>query len=262
MTNTDADSRLSMTWNNGVLPVLGAVLAVGLWWLLTTVLDIDPFYVPSPMDVLDAIMRDPRYLADEMWTTFQRVLIGFGLAVAGGLGLAIILAASRTVERMTMPLLAAVNAIPKVALAPLLLVWMGFGNAPKIVMVVLVSFFPIIVSTMAGLTSTPADLAELARSLKASWWQTFVKIRLVWALPQTFVGIKVATPLAIIGAVIGEVVSPDHGLGSVIVGSGANSDTPLAFAALVLLAVAGVVLFYAVAALERLLAPWARAISS
>lgn len=262
MTDSAADSRLARTWTNGALPILGAVLAITLWWLLTVALDIDPFYVPSPPDVLDAIMRDPGYLAGETWTTFKRVLIGFGVAVTGGLAVAVVLAASRTVERMTMPLLAAVNAVPKVALAPLLLVWMGFGNTPKVVMVVLVSFFPVIVSTMAGLTSTPADLVELARSLKASWWQTFVKIRLVWALPQMFVGIKVATPLAIIGAVIGEVVSPDHGLGSVIVGSGANSDTPLAFAALVLLATAGVVLFYLVAALERLLAPWARAITS
>ncbi|MFG1603411.1 ABC transporter permease [Actinoplanes sp. NPDC049265] len=262
MTDSAAESRLTQTWRNGFLPVLGAVIAVALWWALTRALHIDPFYVPSPPDVLDAFLRDPGYLLNETWRTFQRVLIGFGIAVAGGLLLAVILAASRTVERMTMPLLAAVNAIPKVALAPLLLVWMGFGNAPKIVMVVLVSFFPVIVSTMAGLTSTPADLAELARSLKASWWQTFVKIRLIWALPQMFVGIKVATPLAIIGAVIGEVVSPDTGLGSVIVGSGANSDTPLAFAALVLLAIAGVLLFYLVAAVERLLAPWARAIAS
>jgi NitT/TauT family transport system permease protein len=114
---------------------------------------------------------------------------------------------------------------------------------------------------MAGLTSTPSDLRELARSLSASWWQTFVKVRLSWALPQVFVGLKVATPLAIIGAVIGEVVNPDRGLGSVIVGSGASSDTPLAFAALVLLALGGVVLFYLVAAVERVLVPWARAIS-
>jgi len=103
---------------------------------------------------------------------------------------------------------------------------------------------------------------ELARSLRASWWQTFVKVRLIWALPQVFVGLKVATPLAIIGAVIGEVVNPDHGLGSVIALSGQSSDTPLAFAALVLLAVLGVVLFYLVAGLERLLVPWARSLSS
>jgi len=262
MTDIGAGSRLARAWTNAVLPTLGVVIAVALWWLITAAFHIDPFYVPSPPDVVDVFMRIPSYLSSETWVTLQRVLIGFAIAVAAGLTIAVALAASRTVERMAMPVLAAVNAVPKVALAPLLLVWMGFGDSPKIVMVVLVSFFPVIVSTMAGLTSTPADLQELARSLKASWWQTFVKVRLTWALPQVFVGLKVATPLAIIGAVIGEVVNPDRGLGSVIAGSGASNDTPLAFAALVLLAVMGVVLFYLVALVERLLVPWARAISS
>ncbi|HET6479936.1 MAG TPA: ABC transporter permease [Actinoplanes sp.] len=241
------------------LPALGAVLTVALWWLLTAALHIDPFYLPSPADVVETFWRTPGFLLGETWVTLQRVLIGFAVAVTGGLVVAVVLAASRTVERMTMPVLAAVNAVPKVALAPLLLVWMGFGDSPKIVLVVLVSFFPVVVATMAGLTSAPADLRKLARSLKASWWQTFVKVRLPWALPQIFVGLKVATPLAIIGAVIGEVVSPDRGLGSVITGSSASSDTPLAFAALVLLALAGVALFYAVAAVERLAVPWAGA---
>jgi NitT/TauT family transport system permease protein len=248
-------------WVSAGLPVLGVVIAVGLWWLLTIALHIDPFYVPSPADVVETILRTPKFLAQETWVTLQRVLIGFAIAVAAGLLIAVVLAASRTVERMAMPVLAAVNAVPKVALAPLLLVWMGFGDSPKIVMVILVSFFPVVVSTMAGLTSTPSDLSELARSLSASWWQTFTRFRLIWALPQVFVGLKVATPLAIIGAVIGEVVNPDHGLGSVIAGSGASNDTPLAFAALVLLALTGVILYYLMAALERLLVPWAKAIA-
>jgi NitT/TauT family transport system permease protein len=260
---TDISGRpVARAWTNAALPVLGVIIAVGLWWLITAAFHIDPFYVPSPADVVDSFLKTPSFLLQETWTTLQRVLIGFAIAVATGLVIAVVLAASRTVERMALPVLAAVNAVPKVALAPLLLVWMGFGDSPKIVMVVLVSFFPVIVSTMAGLSSAPADLRELARSLKASWWQTFVKVRLIWALPQVFVGLKVATPLAIIGAVIGEVVNPDHGLGSVIAGSGASNDTPLAFCALVLLAVLGVVLFYLVAGLERLLVPWARAISS
>lgn len=260
MTDLQSAPR-SRLWTNGVLPVLGVVIAIGLWWLLTVALHIDPFYVPAPPDVVRSFLDTPAFLLQETWTTLQRVLIGFAVAVAAGLLIAVTLAASRTVERMTMPVLAAVNAVPKVALAPLLLVWMGFGDSPKIVMVILVSFFPIVVSTMAGLTSAPADLRELARSLSASWWQTFVKVRLSWALPQMFVGLKVATPLAIIGAVIGEVVNPDHGLGSVIVGSGSSSDTPLAFAALVLLALMGVILFYLMAGIERLLVPWASAIS-
>jgi NitT/TauT family transport system permease protein len=111
---------------------------------------------------------------------------------------------------------------------------------------------------MAGLTSTPADLGELARSLSASRRQAFVKIRLPWALPQIFVGMKVAMPLAMIGAVVAEISSPNSGLGSIIVKSGASLDTPLAFAAITLLAVMSVILFYAIVALERLLLPWVR----
>ncbi|MBE1487359.1 ABC transporter permease [Plantactinospora soyae] len=261
MTDAQTNSR-TRAWANVGLPVLGAVIAVGLWWLVAELFDISSFFLPSPPDVVSAFLRLPGYLLRETWVTFLETVIGFGIAAAGGLVVAILLAASWVVERMTMPLMAAINSVPKVALAPLLLVWIGFGPEPKIVMVVLVCFFPIVVSAMAGLTSTPNDLRELARSLSASWWQTFVKVRLSWALPQIFVGLKVATSLAIIGAIIGEVVNPDRGLGSVIVSSGTSADTPLAFAALTLLALMGAGLFYLMVGLERLLVPWARAISS
>ncbi|MER7442489.1 ABC transporter permease [Micromonospora avicenniae] len=252
----------SQRWRSVGLPALGAVLAITLWWLVTWAFDIDPFFLPAPLDVVDAFLRLPGYLAEQTWVTFLETIIGFGIAAVGGLLLAVLLAASRTVERMTLPFIAGINAVPKVALAPLLLVWIGFGYETKVVMVVLLCFFPILVSTMAGLTSTPSDLGELARSLSANWWQTFVKVRLPWALPQLFVGLKVATSLAIIGAIIGEVINPEAGLGSVIASSGQSADTPLAFAALTLLAVMGAVLFYLMAGLERLLAPWAKAITS
>jgi NitT/TauT family transport system permease protein len=262
MTDELTGSTRARVWANVFLPALGLVLAVAVWWLATIIFSLDPFFVPSPADVVESFSKLPKYLLSESWVTIWRVLVGFVIAAGSGLVIAVLLAASQTVERMTMPVLAAVNAIPKVALAPLLLVWFGFGDTPKIVMVVLLSFFPVVVATMAGLTSTPADLRVLARSLSASWWQTFVKVRLPWALPQIFVGLKVATPLAIIGAVIGEVVNPDRGLGSVIAGSGASSDTSLAFAALILLAIIGAIFYYVMAGIEKLLVPWASAINS
>ncbi|RKR89452.1 NitT/TauT family transport system permease protein [Micromonospora pisi] len=243
------------------LPLLGATLGIALWWGIVAALEIDPFFLPAPPDVVEAFLRLPGHLLGATWVTMLEAVVGFGIAALTGLTVALILAASRVVERMTLPLLAATNAVPKVALAPLLLVWMGFGSEPKIVMVVLVCFFPIVVSTMAGLTSTPVELHELARSLSASRWRTFVKFRLPWALPQVFVGLKLAISLAIIGAVIGEVVNPDRGLGAVIVSSGSTADTPLAFAALALLAILGAALFYLVAAVERLLVPWSREVT-
>ena len=129
-------------------------------------------------------------------------------------------------------------------MAPLLVVWLGFGSVPKISMVVLISFFPIVVAAMSGLTSTPVELTELARSLSASRSQTFVKLRIPWALPQIFVGLKVAVTLAVVGAVVGEFAGGDQGLGYVIVASGASADTSLAFAAMTLLSAMSVILFY------------------
>ncbi|MEE6258165.1 ABC transporter permease [Plantactinospora sonchi] len=235
---------------------------ISLWWAATWVFDADPFFVPAPPDVVEAFTRLPTYLLEQAQVTLLETLVGYGLATVSAILLAILLAASRTIERMTFPTIAGINAIPKVALAPLFLVWVGFGPETKVLMALLLCFFPILVSTMAGLSSTPSDLGEMSRSLSASWWQTFVKVRLPWALPQLFVGLKVATALAIIGAIIGEVINPDKGLGSVIVSSVQTADTPMAFAALTLLAIMGAALFYAVAALERVLVPWARAISS
>jgi NitT/TauT family transport system permease protein len=244
------------------LPVLGTTIAIGAWWLTTIIFEIRPFFLPAPPDVVNSFLEEPRYLLEETWVTLYETLVGFGIAVAGGLVIAVLLAGSYTIERTTMPLFVALNSIPKVALAPLLVVWLGFGPKPKIVMVVLICFFPIVVATMAGLTSTPADLSEMARSMSASWWQMFVKIRLRWALPQVFVGLKVAITLAVVGAIVAEISSPSEGLGSVIVLSGSSADTPLAFAAITLLAVLSVSLFYAIVGLERRLLPWARDISA
>jgi NitT/TauT family transport system permease protein len=160
-------------------------------------------------------------------------------------------------ERTVYPLLLMLDAVPKVAVAPLLVVWMGFGQFPKVFLVFLVCFFPIVISTAAGLKATPTDLVELGRSLKMTWWQTFRLVRMPAAIPQLFVGLKLAITLAVIGAVIAEFVGATEGLGYVIVASGASADTALAFAAMILLGVLSVVLFYVLAAVERLLLPWA-----
>lgn len=255
-------ARTASRWYPLALPVVGATLAIGLWWGATVVFGIRSFFLPAPPDIVAAFLAQPEYLLREAWATLRETVIGFLIAVVAGLLIAMALTASRSVERATLPLLVALNSIPKVAVAPLLVVWLGFGQKPKIVLVVLICFFPIVVATIAGLTSTPADLGELASSLSASWWQAYVKVRLPWALPQVFVGLKVAISLAVIGAVVAEINNPNQGLGAVIVLSGTSFDTPLAFAAIALLALISIVLFYLVVALERLLLPWARAISA
>ena len=257
----DRAARPGGRWSALWLPILGATTAVAAWWLTTVIFDIRPFFLPAPPDVVDSFLENPQYMLREAWVTTYESLVGFGIATVAGLTVAVVFAAVPVIERATMPLFVALNSIPKVALAPLLLVWLGFGPKPKIVMVVLICFFPIVVATMAGLTSTPSDLAELGRSLSASWWQMFVKVRMRWALPQVFVGLKVAISLAVIGAIIAEITNPGQGLGSVIVLSGSSADTPQAFTAITLLALISVMQFYAIVALERLLLPWAREIT-
>jgi NitT/TauT family transport system permease protein len=177
------------------------------------------------------------------------VLIGIPLAVA--------IASSRLLERTIYPILLGLNAVPKIAIAPILILWMGFGYGPKIVVAMLLCIFPIVISTATGLQSTPSELVELSRSLCATRRQAFVRFRFPWALPQIFVGLKVAISLAVIGAVIGEFVGASEGLGWVIVNSGSNVNTALAFGAMAILAVLSIVLFYAIVVLERVLVPWA-----
>lgn len=239
------------------LPLLGVVLIVAIWWGAVVGFDIDRFLLPSPADVFEAFTANPQYLLDQTWVTLVETVQGFALAIVIGVPIAMLIASSRLVEQMIYPILLAINAAPKVAIAPLLVVWMGFGQAPKVVMVVLLCFFPIVLSTTTGLRSTPSEFIDLAKSLRANPLQTFVKFRAPFALEQVFVGLKTAISLAVIGAVIAEFVGASEGLGYLIVQSGASADTPLAFVAIVLLALMSIVLFYALALLERILLPWA-----
>ncbi|MBF9128035.1 ABC transporter permease [Plantactinospora sp. S1510] len=254
-------SELSRSFKIG-LPIVGTVVAIGLWWLVTIVFGIETFFLPSPPDVVDAFSREPHYLLEEAWATLWVTLAGFAVAAVAGMLGGMLLTGSRMIEQATLPMVVAFNAVPKVSLVPLLIVWVDFGPRMRISMVVLIAFFPILVSTMAGLTSTPADLNEFTRSLSASRLKSYLKVRLPWALPQLFVGLKVGITLALIGTVVAEIQSPNGGLGSIIAVSNQSADTSLAFAAIALLAVFGVSLFYLVVAAERLAVPWARHIST
>lgn len=240
-----------------LLPAVAIAGMVGLWWLATIVFGWKTFLVPTPKDVWLELGRQKHLLPGHFETTLVETLEGFGLAIAVGVPVAILIAYSRVLEATIYPALVALNAIPKIAIAPLLVIWMGFGAGPKIAMVVLICFFPIVISTATGLKSTPAELVDLARSLSASPLQQFVKVRFPASLPYVFVGLKVAIALAVIGAVVGEFVGATKGLGYVIIASGQNANTSLAFASIVLLSLMSIVLFYALVLAERLLVPWA-----
>ncbi|MGY4769987.1 ABC transporter permease [Kribbella sp. CWNU-51] len=241
-----------------VLPILGLIGAIALWWLATIVFSIEPFLLPSPGDVISKFSEQPVYLLQETGVSLLETIEGFVLAIVIGVPIAIVIVRSAVLERLVYPLLLMVNAIPKIAVAPLLVVWMGFGQLPKVVMVLLMCFFPIVISTAQGMKSTPVELVELLRSLNASRAQEFFKLRLRYAMPQIFTGLKVAISLAVIGSVIAEFVGATRGLGYVIQQSGASADTTLAFAAITLLSIMSIVLFYSLVLLEHLLLPWAQ----
>jgi NitT/TauT family transport system permease protein len=243
-------------------PLLGLALAIGVWWAAVVVLDVQTIVLPAPPDVVTAYLALQGELLKQTWSTTVATLLGFGISVAVGVLLGVAIAAWRPFERMFQPLLVAFNAVPKVALAPLMLIWFGYGRTPVLAMAFMVCFFPIVLSTASGLTSTPADLAELVRSMDASRLQTFARVRLPAALPQIFVGLKVAMPLAVIGVVVGEMQYGESGLGMIIVQTSGQADTPTAFASISLLALVSIVLYYALVVIERLLLPWVRATTS
>lgn len=241
-----------------LLPLVALAATLGVWWLVKWAFSWQAFILPSPADVARELWDRRGFLPGQTWTTLLETLEGFVIAIAIGVALAIVIAYSRALERSLYPLLVAMNAVPKLAIAPILVLWMGFGAGPKVAMVVLLCVFPIVLSTATGLASTAVELDELVRSLGASKMQAFRKVRFPAALPHVFVGLKVGISLAVIGAVIGEFVGATRGLGYVIVASGQNADTTLAFASITVLAVMSVVLFYVLVVLERLLVPWAR----
>jgi NitT/TauT family transport system permease protein len=244
------------------LPVFGVVATITVWQWATWFFEIRTFFLPSPYQIADWLWRNAELLVAQGWVTVYETLAGFAIGALAGLVAAVALVASPTLERATLPLVISLNAIPKVALAPVLVAWLGLGREPKIALAASICFFPIMIATMAGLASTPSELGELARSLTASRWQSFVKVRVPWALPQVFVGLKLGMTLAVIGAVVAEMMRPSGGLGTVIFLAGQNANTTQTFAAIVALMVISITLFYAVVLVERWLLPWARETSA
>jgi NitT/TauT family transport system permease protein len=237
-------------------PLLGLLLLLAVWLLACRPLSIPTVVLPSPEMVFQAMVTRSDLLLDESLVTLKETLLGFVLALAVGLPLAVAVANSRPLNLMFYPLLIALQSVPKVALAPIVLVWFGTGMESKLAIVWLVAFFPIIVDTVAGLRSTPRELLELADSLKATRAQIFLKVQFPAALPFVITGAKVAIRLAVIGAVIGEFIGSSEGLGFLLLSATSQLNTPLAFAALFALAALGILVYLLVELAERLMAPW------
>lgn len=234
-----------------LLLVLGA-----LWWLITSMHWVASYLVPSPGQTWSALSDNAAYLWANTVTTTYETLAGFAIAALFGVLAAVVMVYSPTVERSLYPLLLFAQVIPKIAIAPLFVVWLGFGLSPKVLVAALMAFFPVVISAVAGLRAVDPEMLELVATMGSKPLQTFGKIRFPAALPHIFSGLKVAVTLAVTGAVVGEFVGSSKGLGYVILQANGNVDTPMLFAGLILMSVLGVVLFALTELAERLLLPW------
>jgi NitT/TauT family transport system permease protein len=236
---------------------LGTVLAFLVVWQITVqALNIPAYLLPLPSKVIQHIVAKWTFLAEHAWVTTYETVGGFLLSIVIGVPLATAIVWSERLDRAITPLLVLSQTFPKVAIAPLLIIWFGFGTTSKVVVSFLIAFFPVVIAGVAGMRSVETEMLELIRSMRAGPIQEFTKIRLPAALTSFFAGFKVAIAFAVVGAVVGEWVGADRGLGYLLMVANANLDTPLLFAVLFFLMGMGVVFYYAIVALERILLPW------
>jgi len=236
--------------------MLGFVAAFGLWEAAVRFFNVAPYLLPPPsMVVAELAARWPRVLDSAMITT-QEILAGYLLAVVVSVPLALLITYSRTLESTLYPLIVFLQIVPKIAIAPLFIIWFGFGFTPKLLLVFLLSFFPIVVSSIAGFKSLDPDVMDLARSTGASEWLMLRKIRLPQALPSIFTGLKVGAALAATAAVVAEFVASNRGLGYLLLEYNGNLETAMVFAVVLVLSAIGLLVYYAVELLEKLAIPW------
>lgn len=237
-------------------PFLGILAFLALWEIVVQVFKMPAYLLPGPVAVARVMVQEAPKLLQHGWVTTYEMLLGYMLAVAVAVPLAIGITSSNRFDRFITPQLLFFQVVPKVAIAPLFLVWFGVGTTPKVLVAFLISFFPIVIDAAVGLRSMSSEMHDLARSMGASRWQLFARFRLPASLPYLFSGLKVAATLAVAGAVVGEFVGADKGLGYLLLTTNSNMETALMFATIVALTVIGLVFFYAVELLETFLIPW------
>ena len=237
-------------------PLAGILVFLAIWEIGVLVFSVPAYLMPPPSAVLLVFINEFPKLLFHGWVTTYEMLLGYAMAVAIAIPLAIAITASQRFDRFVTPQMLFFQVVPKVAIAPLFLVWFGVGTTPKVLVAFLISFFPIVLDAAVGLRSMSSEMRDLARSMGASRWQVFARFRLPTSLPYLFSGLKVAATLAVAGAVVGEFVGADKGLGYLLLVTNSNMETALMFATIVALTIIGLVFFYAVEFLEALLIPW------
>lgn len=242
-------------------PALLLFTLIAIWEIWVRLADTPRWMLPAPSDIVESFRTDYRMLAMHTRVTLTEVVIGFGIALVAGLLTGIAIDSSRIIERALYPLLIASQTIPMVVLAPLFLIWFGYGLLPKVLITALVAYFPLAVNTVDGLKSTDRELIKLLRSMGSSRWQLFRLARMPSALPLIFSGARISVAFSVIGAVFGEFVGAKAGLGYLMDRSAPMFETPRVFACIVILAAMGVSLFLLVSLVERIVLPWRRYIA-
>lgn len=247
-----------LTWLRHNLPATGLFVALIVFWHYAVIwFDIREYLLPGPLAVWRAMLSDEIPWGRHIWVTGLEIAGAFVIAGVAGVVLGVAIAWSKTISRTLMPFLVFVNTLPKVAVAPLFLIWMGYGILPNMLIGALIGFFPVVINTAVGLTQIDEDLIDLGRVFNAPKWKVFLKIRVPNAYPYILSALKITATAAVVGAIVGEFVASQRGLGYVIITSQSSMNTPVAFAALVWISILGLLVFGLVAGLARILAPWA-----
>ncbi len=251
-----AAAGMALALSKRLMPLLGIVAFLLAWQLFVVLYNVPPYLLPSPTAIADTFIDQLPRLLTNGWVTVYEMLAGYAMAVGIAIPLAIAITSSKRFNEFVMPTMLFFQIVPKVAIAPLFLVWFGVGSTPKVLVAFLISFFPIVIDAAVGLRSMSPEMADLARSMGASRLQVFTRFRLPTSLPYLFSGLKVAATLAIAGTVVGEFVGADRGLGYLLLVTNSNMETSLMFATILALTIIGLVFYYVVEFLEALLIPW------
>lgn len=235
-----------------VLPFSALCLGIGLWWFLSAVLSIPTYLLPSPGAVAAQLLGNPTLYLRNAAATVEKAAFGGAVGIGAGFALGVIVGSSRTLRTALYPYLVTVRVLPKIAIAPLLLIYLGTGTFTAIVFVALIAFFPLVLNTAAGLARTPDSHADLLRSVDAPPLETFLYVRLPYAVPDVFAGLKQSVTLSVVGAIVAEWVVASSGLGYLVLIGSENIRTDLIIAALVTLVAVGIGLYGLTVALQRL----------
>ncbi len=241
--------------NQIMAPILLLVTILVTWELVTRALGIPRYLLPAPTEIAKTMINRFDLILQQSWVTSIEVMLGFGMSVLIGVPLAMGIVRWKAFSTAVYPLLVSAQTIPKVAVAPLFIVWFGFGLAPKVLIAFLIAFFPIVINTVMGLRAIEKEKIYLARSLGLSGFETFRLIRIPDALPSIFAGMKISVTLAVVGAVVGEFVGGDAGLGYMLLIANGALDTPLLFCGIIALTCLGFIFYYAIELVERLALP-------